>query len=138
MMDSLIGSLTIAGSGLQAQSMRLRVVSENLANAESTGKTPGADAFRRKLISFQNVGQDGGLNLVDVKSITRDMSNFRIERDPSHPAADANGDVKYPNVSTMIELADMREAGRNYEANLQVMKQARQMISMTLDMMKER
>jgi flagellar basal-body rod protein FlgC len=138
MLDSLTGSLTIAGSGLQAQSMRLRVVSENLANAESTGKTPGADAFRRKLISFQNITQDGGLNVVDVKSITRDRSNFRIERDPAHPAADANGDVKYPNVSTMIELTDMREAGRNYEANLQVMKQARQMISMTLDMMKER
>ena len=138
MMDALTGSLTIAGSGLHAQSIRLRVVSENLANAESTGKTPGADAFRRKLISFQNATQDGGLSIVDVKSITRDMSNFRIERDPSHPAADANGDVKYPNVSTMIELADMREAGRNYEANLQVMKQARQMISMTLDMMKER
>jgi flagellar basal-body rod protein FlgC len=138
MMDALTGSLSIAGSGLQAQSMRLRVVSENLANAQSTGNTPGADAFRRKLISFQNVTQTSGLSLVDVKSITRDMSDFRIERDPSHPAADANGDVKYPNVSTMIELADMREAGRNYEANLQVMKQARQMISMTLDMMKER
>ena len=137
-MDALTGSLKIAGSGLQAQSTRLRVVSENLANAQSTGNMPGADAFRRKLISFQNVMQDGGLSLVDVKSITRDQSDFRIERDPSHPAADTNGDVKYPNVSTMIELADMREAGRNYEANLQVMRQARQMISMTLDMMKER
>jgi flagellar basal-body rod protein FlgC len=138
MMDALTGSLSISGAGLQAQSTRLRVVSENLANAHSTGNTPGADAFRRKLISFQNVAQTGGLNLVEVKKITRDMTNFRIERDPSHPAADANGDVKYPNVSIMIELADMREAGRNYEANLQVMKQARQMISMTLDMMKER
>lgn len=137
-MDALTGSLAIAGSGLQAQSTRMRVVSENLANAQSTGNVPGADAFRRKLISFENINQDGGLNLVGVKSISRDMSGFRIERDPSHPAADTNGDVKYPNVSTMIELADMREAGRGYEANLQVMRQARQLISITIDMLKER
>ncbi|MGL4405618.1 MAG: flagellar basal body rod protein FlgC [Notoacmeibacter sp.] len=137
-MDALSGSLAIAGSGLQAQSTRLRVVSENLANAQTTGEVPGADAFRRKLISLQSLSHENGLNMVGVKSITRDMSDFRVEREPSHPAADANGDVKYPNVSTMIELADMREAGRNYEANLQVMRQARQLISMTIDMLRER
>jgi flagellar basal-body rod protein FlgC len=138
-MDALAASLSIAGSGLRTQSERIRIVSENLANAQSTGSTPGADAFRRKLISFEAVdAADGGFAMVAVKDITRDMGDFRIEHDPSHPAADADGNVKMPNISSIVELADMREATRTYEANLQVMKQARQLISMTLDMMRER
>jgi flagellar basal-body rod protein FlgC len=139
MMDPLTASLSISGSGLQAQSERIRIVSENLANAQSTGMAPGADAFRRKLIAFESeTGGDLPFARVAIADITRDPSPFRIEIEPGHPAADSEGRVKYPNVSTLVELADMRDATRAYEANLQTIKQARQLISMTLDMMRER
>jgi flagellar basal-body rod protein FlgC len=137
-MEPLSGALQIAGSGLRAQSERMRIISENLANAQSTGQTPGADAFRRKLIAFGSEAGASGFDQVSVAAIRRDQSPFRIEHEPSHPAANADGMVKYPNVSTLIELADMREAGRAYEANLQSIRQARQMISATLDMLRER
>lgn len=137
-MDALASALSISGSGLRAQSERLRIVSENLANAQSTGTVPGADAFRRKLISFAPMRDGGPFNGVAVASISRDMTPFRLEHEPGHPAADARGMVKYPNVSALVELADMRDAGRGYEANLQAIKQARQMISTTLDMLRER
>jgi flagellar basal-body rod protein FlgC len=139
MMEPLTSALQVAGSGLRAQTERMRIISENLANAQSTGAAPGADAFRRKLITFGATEvEGGGHDLVTVSSIKRDPSPFRIEHDPSHPAADAQGMVKLPNVSTLIELADMREAGRAYEANLQAIRQARQMIQATLDMLRER
>jgi flagellar basal-body rod protein FlgC len=138
-MEPLTGALQVSGSGLRAQTERMRIISENLANAQSTGAQPGADAFRRKLITFGSAeAQGGGFDLVSVKSISRDPSPFRLEHEPSHPAADEKGMVKMPNVSTLIELADMREAGRAYEANLQAIRQARQMISATLDMLRER
>jgi flagellar basal-body rod protein FlgC len=138
-MDSFSASMAIAGSGLQTQSARMRIVSENLANAQSTGTAPGADAFRRKLISIEAVeGESGGYSLAGVARISRDPSAFRIEHDPGHPAADARGQVKYPNVSMLVELADMRDAGRAYEANLQIVKQTRQLVSMTLDMLRDR
>ena len=137
MLDPLQASLKIAASGLEAQSTRLRVVSENLANAQSTGKTPGADPYTRKTISFESeLDEAMGANLVKVDGIERDRSPFRIEHDPGHPAADANGYVKLPNVNMLVEMADMREANRSYEANLQVIKQAREMISMTIDLLR--
>jgi flagellar basal-body rod protein FlgC len=138
-MDPLSASLAISGSGLQAQSERIRIVSENLANAQSTGTVPGADAFRRKLIHFESAPQnDAPFAKVEISGITRDTSGFRVEIEPGHPAADAEGRVNYPNISPLVELADMRDANRNYEANLQMIKQARQLISMTLDLMRER
>jgi flagellar basal-body rod protein FlgC len=139
MIDPLTGSLSISGSGLQAQSERMRIVSENIANAQSTGNAPGADAFRRKLIAFESAPQtDMPFSRVEVAAITRDTAPFRVEIEPGHPAADAEGRVKYPNVSMLVELADLRDASRAYEANLQSIKQARQMISATLDLMRER
>jgi flagellar basal-body rod protein FlgC len=139
MVDALTASLSISGSGLQAQSERIRIVAENLANAQSTGAVPGADAFRRKLISFEaETRGEPGFSRVAIAGISRDPSPFRIEIEPGHPAADMEGRVKYPNVSMLVELADMRDATRAYEANLQTIKQARQLISMTLDMMRER
>ncbi len=137
MIDPLQASLTIAGSGLSAQSARLRVVSENIANAQSTPQVPGADPYRRKTIAFDTeMDRASGLNLVNVKNIGVDTSPFQIEHDPNNPAADANGNVKLPNVNLMLEMADMREANRSYEADLQIVKQARDLISMTIDLLK--
>lgn len=137
MIDPLQVSLRVAASGLQVQSQRVRVVSENLANAQSTGNTPGADPYTRKTVAFQTeVDRITGANLVRVESIDFDHSPYRVEHDPGHPAADAGGFVKLPNVNVLIEMADMREANRTYEANLQVIKQARGMISMTIDLLR--
>jgi flagellar basal-body rod protein FlgC len=129
--------MKIAASGLDVQSKRMRVVSENLANAQSTGKTPGADPYTRKVVSFQSeLDEASNANLVRVDTIEPHRTPYRIEHDPDHPAADANGYVKLPNVNMLVELADMREANRSYEANLQVLKQAREMISMTIDLLR--
>lgn len=136
-MDPLSTALKVAASGMSAQSERLRVVSENLANAQSTGDTPGADPYRRKTITFAaEVDRASGSAMVDVTSISRDLGEFPVEFQPGHEAADDNGYVKMPNVNVLVEMADMREANRGYEANLQVIKQARDLISMTIDLMR--
>jgi flagellar basal-body rod protein FlgC len=138
MPDSLQIALHIAASGLQAQSTRLRVVSENIANAQSTGSTPGADPYARKTVSFESeMDRSLGANLVEVKSIGVDSTPFKLERDPGNPAADENGMVKMPNVDVLVELADMREANRSYEANLQVAKQSTDMLNTTISLMKD-
>jgi flagellar basal-body rod protein FlgC len=137
MIDPIDASLRIAGAGLQAQSTRVRVVSENLANAQSTGKTAGADPYRRKTVTFENTMDRAlGAALVKIKGVGVDKSAFRVEFEPSHPAANAKGYVKLPNVSMLLEMADMREANRSYEANLQMIKQARSMQSMTIDLLR--
>jgi flagellar basal-body rod protein FlgC len=137
MFDPLQVTLKIGSSGLEAQSKRLRVVSENLANAQSTGRTPGSDPYTRKTISFESeVDETIGANLVKVAGIDRHRSPYRVEHNPGHPAADANGYVKLPNVDMLVEVADMREANRSFEANLQVIKQAREMIAMTIDLLR--
>ncbi|MCX2697489.1 MULTISPECIES: flagellar basal body rod protein FlgC [Ochrobactrum] len=135
--DALQNTLKIAASGLSAQSTRLRIVSENIANAQSTAKTADADPYRRKTVSFRTeVEQATGAAQVRVAEIGNDISPFIEQYDPSHPAADARGYVQYPNVNMVVEMADMREANRSYEANLQVVKQARELISMTIDLMR--
>ena len=122
---------------MEAQSQRLRVVTENLANAQSTGKTPGADPYTRQVVTFENsLDEAMDANVVKVASIERHRSPYRLEHNPGHPAADEKGYVKLPNVDIIAEVADMHEANRSYEANLQVIKQAREMISMTIDMMR--
>lgn len=136
-MDPLVASLKISATGLEAQSSRLRVVSENLANARSTGDTPGADPYRRKTISFaQELDRAAGVDTVQIKKIGTDKSDFHEEFDPGNPAADANGVVKYPNVNILVEMADMREANRSYEANLQSIRQARDLINSTIDLLR--
>lgn len=137
MSDPMQVSIKVASSGLAAQSRRMLVVSENLANANSTGKTPGADPYARKTISFE-AALDEQINaqIVRADRVETDRKPFRIEYDPSHPAADGDGNVKLPNVDMLVELADMREANRSYEANLQIVKQARSMISMTIDLLR--
>jgi flagellar basal-body rod protein FlgC len=136
-MDPLVASLKISASGLEAQSSRLRVVSENLANARSTGDVPGADPYRRKTVSFaQELDRAAGVDTVEIKKIGVDKSDFRTEYDPGNPAADVNGVVKYPNVNVLVEMADMREANRSYEANLQSIRQARDLINSTIDLLR--
>lgn len=137
MLDPLLSIMRTASSGLQSQSMRLKVVSENLANMDSTGTTPGADPYRRKMVTFeQTLDETTGAALVSVNRITRDQKPFKTEYDPGNPAADATGYVKRPNVEMMVEMADMREASRSYEANLQMIKQARDMSAMMVDLLK--
>jgi flagellar basal-body rod protein FlgC len=137
MVDPLSLSVRVASSGLEAQSHRMRIVSENLANHDSTGKTAGASPYTRKTISFiTEPEQETGANYVRTDRIGTDRAPYPLTFDPSSPAADANGNVKHPNVQMLVELADMRETTRAYEANLQVIKQARELISMTIDLLR--
>lgn len=138
MTDPLAATFRIAASGLEAQSTRLRVVSENIANADSTASIPGGDPYRRKLVSFESTF-DRALEarLVKLKRITDDERPFRMQHDPAHPAADEKGVVKLPNVDMLVELADMKEANRSYQASLQIYRQARELHAMTLDLLKQ-
>ncbi len=137
MVDPLKVSQGIAAAGLDVQSHRMRIIAENMANAQSTANTPGGDPYTRKTIVFSNDFDEAlGSNLVGVEQIGKDPSPYRVERNPSHPAADADGNVKYPNVNILVEMADMRESNRSYEANLQMMKQSRSMVMMTIDMLR--
>jgi flagellar basal-body rod protein FlgC len=136
-MDPLTLAADTAFSGLYAQSLRMKVVSQNIANAESTGTTPGADAYRRRTVMFSNAVRDvaGGGSRVEAK-ISQDMSDFSKELNPSHKAADANGYVKVPNVNMIVEMTDMRQALRSYEANLQVIKQSKDMGNSLVELLK--
>lgn len=137
MIDPLQASSRIASSGLQAQSTRMRVVSENIANAQSTSDVPGGDPYARKTVTFkQMLDRASGVDAVSARAIGVDRTPFQERYDPGHPAADANGYVKLPNVNMIIEMADMREAVRSYEANLQMLKQTRSLVSMTIDLLR--
>jgi flagellar basal-body rod protein FlgC len=128
-------AMAVAASGLKAQQSRMRVIAENIANAESTAQTAGGTPYRRQIPVFQSANVDGatGVVLAEVRS---DQGDFRMEYDPSHPAANAEGYVMRPNVDTLIEAMDMREAQRAYEANLNVIETARAMEQRTLDILK--
>ena len=137
MIDPISATFQISSNGLSAQAQRLRVISENLANAQSTGETSGADPYRRKTVTFKSeMDRASGAELVEIKDVGTDRSDFRVEYDPGHPAADENGMVKLPNVNTMIELSDMREANRSYEANLKIISQTRSMVLRTIDLLR--
>jgi flagellar basal-body rod protein FlgC len=137
MLDALEAAMKIASSGLAAQSARLRVVTENVANAESTSSVPGGDPYRRKTVTFASeMDRASGVALVQLKRIGEDDRPFRTEYHPGHPAADADGVVKLPNIDLVIELADMKEANRSYEAALQIFRQTRELHSMTIDLLK--
>lgn len=129
-------AMAVAASALKAQQSRMRVIAENIANADSTARTPGGDPYRRRQPIFETNRVEGasGVRLAEVRN---DPSDFRMEYDPSHPAADANGYVKRPNVDTLLESMDMREAQRAYEANLNVIETARSMDQRTLDILKK-
>jgi flagellar basal-body rod protein FlgC len=129
-------TMAIAASALKAQQARMRVIAENIANSDSTGKTPGADPYRRQTPVFTSAPVDGATG-VKLANVVQDMSAFTKEYDPTHPAADAEGYVKKPNVQPLIETMDMREAQRSYEANLNVIETARAMTQKTLDILQK-
>jgi flagellar basal-body rod protein FlgC len=132
-----VKSIAIAASGLRAQAGRIRVISENIANAESAPRTAGGDPYRRRIPTFRSE-MDRALEAktVALGPVATDRSDFRVKYEPGHPAADANGNVKYPNVNSLIEMTDMREAQRSYEANVNVIGATRRMIARTLDILK--
>ena len=130
-------SIMIAASGLHAQSGRMRVISENIANSDSTARTPGGDPYRRQIPSFRShFDQEVEANLVEMGRILPDKSDFRTQYDPGNPAADDKGYVKLPNVNSLMEVTDLQQAQRSYQANLNVITATREMVSKTLDILK--
>jgi flagellar basal-body rod protein FlgC len=130
-------ALTISAAGLDAQTTRLRIIAENLANQDTTGSTPGAEPYRRKTVTFSNaMDRTLGVPTVHVRKVGKDKGDLPLRYDPGHPAADARGYVRTPNVNSFVEMMDMREAQRSYNANLSVMQITRGMLSRTIDMLK--
>ncbi|HEY4162187.1 MAG TPA: flagellar basal body rod protein FlgC [Dongiaceae bacterium] len=133
----LMDTLAISAAGMRVQGERLRVISENMANTDSVSEVPGGDPYRRKTITFQNhLDRDLGVDLVSVSKVGTDPSEFTTKYDPSNPAADKQGYVKLPNVNALIEMSDMREAQRSYEANLKVIQVATGMLQKTIDILR--
>jgi flagellar basal-body rod protein FlgC len=136
-MDDLKISSQIASHGMKAQATRLRVISENLANADSTAERAGGEPYRRKLVTFRNqLDRALQADTVKVKKITNDRSKLPSKYDPTHPGADEKGYVLLPNVNPLVEMMDMREAQRSYEANMNVISTSRQMVAKTLELLK--
>ncbi|MBK1660037.1 flagellar basal body rod protein FlgC [Paracraurococcus ruber] len=130
-------AMATAASGMSAQAVRMRLAAENLTNAESTAAVPGGDPYSRRVLTFeQQVDRASGARLVVPGRITRDPGEFRLEYDPGHPAADARGYVKLPNVQPLVEQADLRAAQVSYEASVAVVQQARSMYAKTLEILK--
>jgi flagellar basal-body rod protein FlgC len=130
-------SIAIAASGLRAQAGRMRVISENIANADSTAPGPNAEPYRRKIPTFHSqLDRALDAHVVGLGRIATDKSAFRVKYEPGHPSADANGNVKYPNVNSLVEITDMREAQRSYEANVSVIAATRRMIQRTIEILK--
>jgi len=135
--SDFVRAMGIANSGMRAQAGRLRVLAENLANASSTALTPGGDPYRRKVPTFAaTLDRALDAHVVKLGPVMFDQSPFQIRHEPGSPAADAAGNVKYPNISPTIEMTDMREAQRSYEANVNVISATRRMIQRTLDILK--
>jgi len=136
-MVDLVNSIYIANSGMKAQGDRLRVVAENIANVDSIGTKPGDLPYRRKVVAFKNVlDRELGVNRVEVSKVGVDNSDFGLKYDPSHPAANDKGYIQTPNVNLMIEMVDMREARRGYEANIDVVEVSKGMLQQTVGMLR--
>ena len=132
-----VKSIGIAASGLRAQAGRMRVIAENIANADSTASRPGADPYRRKIPTFRSeMDRTLEAQVVNVGRVRPDQSEFQLKYQPGHPAADGTGNVKYPNVNSLVEMTDMKEAQRSYEANINVIGATRRMIQRTLEILK--
>ncbi len=132
----LMKSLYVSAAGMKVQGKRLRVIAENIANAGSTALGSGGEPFRRKLITFANVlDRTLGIETVRVASYGFDKSEFTKRYDPGHPSAGADGFVLLPNVNPLIEMADMREALRSYEANLSVIEASKMIVQRTIDLL---
>jgi flagellar basal-body rod protein FlgC len=132
-----VKSLAIAASGLRAQAGRMRVITENIANSDSTATTPGADPYRRRIPTFRSeLDRSLDARVVGLGRVRLDQGAFQVKHEPGHPAADAQGNVKYPNVNSLVEMSDMRDAQRSYEANVNVIGATRRMIQRTLDILR--
>jgi len=130
-------NLIIAASGMKAQGDRLRIIAENLANKDSAPKTKDAEPYRRKIVTFKNVlDRELDASLVKVDRVRKDESDLPLKYDPTNPAADEKGYVRMPNVNTLVELMDMREAQRSYEANLNMIEVSKSMLTRTLDLLR--
>jgi flagellar basal-body rod protein FlgC len=130
-------SIAIAASGLRAQAGRMRVISENIANADSTAPRAGADPYRRKIPTFRSeVDRALDAKVVALGRVRTDPTEFRQKYEPGHPSADASGNVKYPNVNSLVEMTDLKEAQRSYEANINVITASRRMIQRTIEILK--
>ena len=137
MAGNLSVSADIAVSGMKAQAERLRVISENMANADSVGVRPSEDPYRRQVVTFKNyIDKETGAQMVKVDKVVPDKSEFQMKYMPNHPAANEQGYVAMPNVNPLIEMMDMKEAQRSYEANMSMMQTARDMNSSILDVLK--
>ncbi len=134
----LIKSMMVAASGLKAQSGRMRVIAENIANSDSTARVAGGDPYRRKIVTFEDkLNREIGANTVTLGRPVYDKTEFQLKYMPGHPAADEAGYVKMPNVNSMVEAMDMREAQRSYEANLNLIQASRRMIAQTIDILRK-
>jgi flagellar basal-body rod protein FlgC len=135
-MSDLNNIMQISAAGMDVQTARLKIVAENMANANSTATTPGGEPYRRQTVTFKNVlDSASGLNLVQVDRVSTDRSALPTKYDPSHPAADAQGYVKQPNVNMLVEAMDMREAQNDYEANLSEEQIANSMETKTINLL---
>lgn len=133
----IVDSVHISAAGLGAQSARLKVVAQNIANAESVGTRAGAQPYRRQTISFkETLDKETGLKTVQPGKVSKDQSDFVKRYEPTNPEADEQGYVMYPNVNSVVEMVDMREARRGYEANLNVIEASKSMFSDTLNLIK--
>ena len=133
----LLRSIALATAGLKAQAGRMRIASENIANSDSTATKPGGDPYRRKIPVFRvSNGINGNENAVVFSGTRFDKTIFPTRIDPGHPAADSSGSVKLPNVDPVIEQADLRDAQRSYEANLNVISATRRILSRTIDILR--
>jgi flagellar basal-body rod protein FlgC len=136
-MDEIMKSLQVSAAGMRAQATRVRIVAENLANADSLPMAPGEVPYRRRVVGFRSiVDATTGAKTVEVARVRHDPSPFPTRYDPSHPGANADGYLAQPNVNTLIEMADMREAQRSYEANLNVVRNAKTMLQETIDVLR--
>ncbi len=136
MMD-FIKSIAIAATGMRAQGGRMKIISENIANANSTATTPGGNPYRRRIVTFRSeLDRDLGAHVVAMGRVAPDNSDFLVRHEPDNPMADAKGDVKYPNVNSLVEMTDFRDAQRSYEANLNVVSATKRMLQRTLDIIK--
>lgn len=127
-MDTMLASMRVSAAGMKAQGTRLRVIAENLANADSLPTEPGGLPYRRKVVSFRNeLERTSGLSKVRIDGIEPDLSQLAKKYMPDHPAADDQGYVLAPNVNSLIEMMDMREAQRSYEANLNMVRTSKEM-----------
>ncbi|HAU28940.1 MAG TPA: flagellar basal body rod protein FlgC [Rhodospirillaceae bacterium] len=130
-------AFTLSTLGLKAQDARMKVIAENLANANTVSGSDGADPYRRKIVAFkQMVDEDSGIKGVAVSGILGDKSDFPTKYDPGNPSANSEGFVRTPNVNPLIEVMDMRDAQRSYEANLTMMEASKAMLQKTIDLLK--